>query len=291
MRAHEIVPTVVCCNCGGTGHLYRQCNQPITSFGCIVYRLVHDTLNNTFFPEYLMVQRKDSLAYVEFIRGKYNLENLNYIRTLLSNMTRDELARLQSLTFDKMWNDLWSMRNSKNYAKEQKASEDKFTKIQLGYKILGLDQTLKTVTLSDIVDAQLSNGGMKETEWGFPKGRRNHMESDKRCAIREFREETGIGGNQIRIKYDKPVDEIFIGTNNVRYKHVYYIAKYIDGVDKHDYFDPENKHQAREVKSVRWFNYKEAQQNLSSSNTERRELLKRVNNIILRQHMNDMQPK
>lgn len=288
MRAHEIVQSVVCCNCGGIGHLYRQCNQPITSFGCIVYRLVHDTANNTFFPEYLMVQRKDSLAYVEFIRGKYNLENLNYIKTLLSNMTMDELGRLRVQTFDQLWNELWSMRNSKNYAKEQKASEDKFSRVREGYKILGLDQCVKTVLLEDLVAAELARGGMKETEWGFPKGRRNHMESDKRCAIREFREETGISGNQIRIKYDKPVDEIFIGTNNVRYKHVYYIAKYIDNIDKNDYFDPDNKHQAREVKSVRWFDYKDAQRNLSGSNTERRELLKRVNNIILRQHVNDL---
>ena len=28
-------------------------------------------------------------------------------------------------------------------------------------------------------------------EWGFPKGRRNYMETDNSCAIREFNEETG----------------------------------------------------------------------------------------------------
>jgi 8-oxo-dGTP pyrophosphatase MutT (NUDIX family) len=239
-----------------------------------------------------MVQRKDSLAYVEFIRGKYCLENCKYIKTLLSNMTRGELVRLKRDSFDKQWNELWSMRNSKNYAKEQKASEEKFNQITKGYMVRGLDDRVRRVQLEELVDVELQKQVMAETEWGFPKGRRNHMESDKRCAIREFREETGINGNHIRIKYEKPVDEIFIGTNNVRYKHVYYIAKYIDNLDKTDYFDPDNKHQAREVKSVRWFDYKEAQQNLSTSNTERRELLKRVNNIILRYHMNDLpQPK
>jgi 8-oxo-dGTP pyrophosphatase MutT (NUDIX family) len=271
--------------------LYRQCNQPITSFGCIVYRLVYDRTNNTFYPEYLMVQRKDSLAYVEFIRGKYNLENCKYIKTLLSHMTRDELEKLRSEPFDKQWNEMWSMRNNKNYAKEQKASEDKFNQIHNGYMMRGLDDTIREVRLNDLVDMEIRMGCMTETEWGFPKGRRNHMESDKRCAIREFREETGISANHIRIKYEKPVDEIFIGTNNVRYKHVYYIAKYVDSVDKPDYFDPDNKHQAREVKSVRWFGYKDAHKNLESSNTERRELLKRVNNIILRHHINDMPPK
>ena len=30
-----------------------------------------------------------------------------------------------------------------------------------------------------------------DTEWGFPKGRRNYQEDDRKCALREFEEETG----------------------------------------------------------------------------------------------------
>ena len=54
------------------------CSYCFCILGVIVYRIVD---NN---PEYLMIQRKDTLGYVEFMRGKYNLKILimfiNYLR-------------------------------------------------------------------------------------------------------------------------------------------------------------------------------------------------------------------
>ena len=59
---------------------------------------------------------------------------------------------------------------------------------------------------------------------GISKGRRNLKESDYDCAIREFQEETGIKeGEYYILKNIKPVEEIFYGSNNIRYKHIYYI--------------------------------------------------------------------
>ena len=55
----------------------------------------------------------------------------------------------------------------------------------------------------------------KETEWEFPKGRRNYQEKDLDCALREFEEETGILRNNISvIENILPFEEIFIGTNH-----------------------------------------------------------------------------
>lgn len=45
---------------------------------------------NGTYPMYLMVQRKDSVAYVEFIRGKYDLSNKTYIEKMFRNMTLEE---------------------------------------------------------------------------------------------------------------------------------------------------------------------------------------------------------
>ena len=53
-----------CNNCGKYGHLYHQCKTPITSFGIIVFRIKEDT------PQYLMIRRKDTLGYIDFMRGK-----------------------------------------------------------------------------------------------------------------------------------------------------------------------------------------------------------------------------
>jgi 8-oxo-dGTP pyrophosphatase MutT (NUDIX family) len=146
-----------------------------------------------------------------------------------------------------------------------------------------------------------------ETEWGFPKGRRNINEDDIACAIREFREETGIHPRNIRLCADiKPCEEVFSGTNKIRYKHVYYIAKYMPSqpyihiINSHyqpsdpsidspqenqpdePLFDPQNKQQCKEIKDVQWFSYTEAQARIRQQNVERKELLKRINSVILK---------
>ena len=54
-----------CNNCGKTGHLYHACKKPITSSGIICINK-HSNLNN-----YLIICRKDTLGYVDFVRGKY----------------------------------------------------------------------------------------------------------------------------------------------------------------------------------------------------------------------------
>ena len=41
-----------------------------------------------------MVQRKDTLGFVEFMRGKYNIENIDYIEKLISIMTYDERQKI-----------------------------------------------------------------------------------------------------------------------------------------------------------------------------------------------------
>ena len=60
---------IFCANCGCIGHVYKSCNHPVISYGIICYTLFYDMEANIVYPKYLMVQRKDSLSYVEFIRG------------------------------------------------------------------------------------------------------------------------------------------------------------------------------------------------------------------------------
>ena len=58
-----------CNNCGEKGHYSRQCNKPITSYGVLLFTYAKDI------PKIIMIQRKDSLCYIELIRGKYNPKN------------------------------------------------------------------------------------------------------------------------------------------------------------------------------------------------------------------------
>ena len=76
-----------CNNCGNYGHIYRNCRHPILSYGIILYHREVDS------DEYriILVERKDSLSYIEFIRGRYkNPSNYEYIQLLISRMTEKE---------------------------------------------------------------------------------------------------------------------------------------------------------------------------------------------------------
>ena len=62
-----------CNNCGKQGHLYQHCKSPITSIGVIAFKKIENQ------HKYLMICRKDSLGYVDFMRGKYPIFNLSLI--------------------------------------------------------------------------------------------------------------------------------------------------------------------------------------------------------------------
>ena len=76
--------SIYCGNCGIYGHMYRKCLAPIISTGIILFKRDAKSI------KYLLIQRKDTLGFVEFMRGKYNLENIEYINKLFQIMTNDE---------------------------------------------------------------------------------------------------------------------------------------------------------------------------------------------------------
>ena len=75
---------IYCNNCGLKGHIQRGCRNPVLSCGNLIFR------KDTEEPKVLMIQRKDSLCYIEFIRGKYDVFNIDYIQILIDKFTLDE---------------------------------------------------------------------------------------------------------------------------------------------------------------------------------------------------------
>lgn len=267
---------IMCANCGGLGHVYKNCNSPTISYGFICFKVVNDQ------SVYLMVQRKDSLSYVEFIRGKYKLENRLYIMKLFSNMTEEERHRIRNRDFETLWKEMWCKNEdecSKNFNREYNEASEKFYKLKKGYYIKSHDDaSLVTLVNIDIFLTQTMSEQL-ETEWGFPKGRRNVNENDINCALREFKEETGFDLNSLEIcSHMKPLEEVFSGTNKKRYKHVYYIARWHDEETGGKTDIPS----CREIKDVRWFDYESAQLHIKDINVERKELLKRLNQILVK---------
>ena len=75
---------VYCNNCGIKGHVYKDCKQPVLSCGNLIFR------KDGEIPKILMVQRKDSLCYIEFIRGKYDIQDYKYIISLFNKCSFKE---------------------------------------------------------------------------------------------------------------------------------------------------------------------------------------------------------
>lgn len=274
-KEEKTLPPHTCRNCGITGHLYRDCPHPIMSFGIICYRMREDMQ-----PEYLMIQRKDSLSFMEFIRGKYKIENIDYIKQLLSCMTNDERKALQTKSFEELWNIIWYQPSATKHNSEYHDAKKKFETLRDGFILATIPpvrQTLHNLILS-------SPSPYSDPEWGFPKGRRKLREDDIDCAVREFCEETGFDSKDIRIVKDlPPFEEIFFGTNNVLYRHVYYIACLQGDQSRNTSVDPYNINQAREVRDISWFTCIDVIEHIRMHNQERKTLFKQVHQRVVEQ--------
>ena len=117
-----------CNNCGKQGHLYHQCKMPITSIGIIMFRY-----NKQKMIEYLMIRRKDTLGFIDFMRGKYSLYNKDYLINMFKQMTTFEKEKIKNMDFDELWKDIWKTENISNqYKVEEVISKEKFNSLKNG---------------------------------------------------------------------------------------------------------------------------------------------------------------
>jgi 8-oxo-dGTP pyrophosphatase MutT (NUDIX family) len=254
---------VYCNNCGKNGHLYHQCKLPITSIGIVAFR-IH---NNE--PEFLMIRRKDTLGHVDFMRGKYSVNNKEYIINMLNQMTLTEKNNLKTQDFDTLWNNIWGNNNSlsNQYKNEESISREKYNHLKRGVNFGN-----QLYNLDELIDESNQISNWEESEWGFPKGRRNHKESDYDCAIREFSEETGYDPKMLEnIQNIIPYEEIFTGSNYKSYKHKYFVMymNYKNSLN-------ENGFEEAEVSKMEWKNYKKCIEDIRDYNIEKKRTLTQI---------------
>ena len=255
-----------CNNCGNYGHLYKNCRHPILSYGILLYN--SDS-------KIVMIERKDSLSYIEFMRGKYSsIYDIEYIKLLFSRFSNDELEKIKKYDFDSLWSKLWIHTETINQRikKEYKKSKSNFLKLKEGYILDGA-----MVNINILIDGVDKTYSMNE--WEIPKGRRRIYENNRECAIREFREETNITNSKYSL-YDNtiPLTEEYTGINGVRYKHVYYIG-YVDK-DIELYIDKKNKDQYTEIKDIKWFTKEECLNNIRNYDNNKKKIINLFFNFL-----------
>lgn len=250
-----------CNNCGKYWHTYRNCKLPITSIGIINVRKDPDACR------YLMICRKHSLGFVEFMRGRYSPHNVPYMVHIFDEMTVQEKRSIVHQSFDALWSELWGDNVELQYHVEEQISRDKFNTITKGVWVRDA-----FVDVHDIINR--STTSWEKPEWGFPKGRRNYKEKELACALREYQEETGYSKHTLNIITNiTPYDEIFMGSNYKTYKHTYFIACSL-------FSNPETPPQQSEVSELAWVTHHEAVQLIRPYNIERIKLMHQVHESL-----------
>lgn len=246
-----------CNNCGLKGHLFRTCRDPILSCGIFLL----ETPQLPVKPEstrILMIRRKDSMSFAEFMRGKYDPDNIPYVGSLFQNMTLKEQSMIACESFEVLWKHLWGDdRSSSDY----NMAREKFYRLD---RMSLMRQYLSTYT---------------EPEWGFPKGRRMRGESDVDCALREFDEETNIPRDSFIILRNLVLEETFTGLNGVQYRHMYFIAllKTPEALQLSQKF---TAMQRREISGIAWKSFEEADALIRPHHVERKTMLAQLKSVI-----------
>jgi len=239
----------------------------------------------------LMIRRKNSVGYIEFVRGRYDIDDIDNLIYLFNQMTPTEMNMLNGThDFDYIWNDLWngkyndlpideesySLNESKFQINLEKLSaKDRFIYLKVHLKEYAISKDKFKIfienNLFDLIKPNVINL-FDEPEWGFPKGKRNLYEKNLDCALREFNEETGINNKLITIM-DRiyPVSENLIGTNNIDYKHYYYVG-FSDKLE----LRIKTYAQSSEISAIGWFNYHEAIKLIRPYHTNKFKLLEDI---------------
>ena len=252
----------ICNNCGKVGHIFKDCNYPKTSYGIVCVR------ENQSLYDFLLICRRNSLSYIEFIRGRYKLFDSNILMTLFKHMTIEERNDLLTKNFDELWDNLWINNKYKksDIRSDYEKGKTKFLLLKEG--IIIMYQGIK-VTLDYIIRNTYSI--YEEPEWDFPKGRRNTNETDVQCAMREFCEETNFNINDFTIIDENTFVEIHRGTNGIKYRTIYFLAK--QKTNKVPEIDKNNKYQLTEISQIGWYNYEKGMDKFREYDTEKKNVI------------------
>jgi 8-oxo-dGTP pyrophosphatase MutT (NUDIX family) len=198
------------------------------------------------------------MSFAEFMRGKYDPADKEYLNRLFGNMTFKEQVAIMTEPFDVLWRLLWGDdRSSSDYM----ASKEKFGQLNR----------------TELMVHNLSP--YQEPEWGFPKGRRVRGESDMDCAVREFMEETNVPREAYTLLKNIVLEETFTGLNNIRYRHVYFVAL-VKNPELINLTQKFTAMQRREISGIAWKTITECEDLIRPHHIERPGMVRQLKNVL-----------
>jgi 8-oxo-dGTP pyrophosphatase MutT (NUDIX family) len=219
---------------------------------------------------FLLVQRRYSLGYIVLMKGKWNINNKEEMISIFEQMTKNELCNLIDKStlpdgFDLLWKQFW-ISKTKKYDREYNILKKKF-ELLVNHESWNLKFYCNLVHQNNI------------PEWGFPKGKREHREDNMNCALREFKEETGLTNINL-LKKVEPIREDMIGTNGQQYRHLYHIG-FVNSDVKID-LQPEKLEAHRsEIGDIGWYSYMEAINLLNEKHVRKKHILTQIYLFII----------
>ena len=220
----------------------------VLSYGILAYRW------NGTQPEFLLVRRKDTMGFVDLIRGRYpdiDCDKETAIGVYIDEMTEREKNIMMRYSFKELWKTVFQ--SGSQYKKEFTLAQQKFTK----------NRIVEMVEVS-------GRSSFLEPEYGIPKGRKMYHESYFECAQREFYEETGITNYTFLANVD-PLIETYVGTNGIQYKHVYYMAE-VPWIHSNR-IGLRLKSQKEEISDIQWFTFEACMRHIRPYNTAKKRVI------------------
>jgi 8-oxo-dGTP pyrophosphatase MutT (NUDIX family) len=255
----------MCNNCGKLGHHFYQCKIPIVSYGIILFQ--NDPENGI---QYLMIRRRNTFGFIDFMRGKYVLNNATHLNSMFDEMSAQEKRLIATHSFHDLWKHMWGTATQDTHpSNEEISAERKFEQLKIGYF-----HNEDHISIESLLSR--SSVGWDGPEWEFPKGRKNYQEKELECALREFEEETGISKKHIHIVDNlMPMEEMFIGSNHKAYKHKYYLGF----IDKENAM-PSQPFQETEVSKMEWKSFSQCLESIRPYHKEKKRLIVNINKIL-----------
>jgi hypothetical protein len=158
---------------------------------------------------YLIIQRRDTFEYIDFLRGNY----YGKIPDMIGNMATFEKELLLAYPCSDLRQDMQASIFGPGPVRPLKSISRK--------KIVYHQKEFLTSVLTK------ATGVGSDPEFEFPKGRKSKVEpeTDLECAVREFREETQVCSDLHLLPGIAPLTETYRGTDSKSYYTKFFVAR------------------------------------------------------------------